>query len=140
MEGVFNGNYHKVAKIINSEPREKWKELIIPYIEEVDNEDLSCLLDGVWCRFTPEELDPNHKWKYNIGDIVTDGEYIMKITEYPLLDPRRTEKIDTTYLQCYGNTYHVIKLDDNGNEYIDKFDPLYELHLEFNEKEIWRVE
>ena len=96
---------YKIFQDINN--RNKWYELISPLIENVNYENGCSSIGSSWYSFTPEELDINYNWKFNIGDIVKNknGD-ILKIVNLPLLDPRRSE-YNNLQVQEFGNKYHV---------------------------------
>lgn len=133
--------YYEIFKLEN---RGKWYELLEPYIIEIDYIDRMTLLgdkdssddfDSSWLNFIPEELDPQFQWKFNIGDIVTDGKELMKIVALPVLDPRAENEFDPLQIDEYGNRYSIIRLNKNGEN--KEFDnPAAYLHQKFNINEI----
>ncbi len=130
-------------KIITETDRSEWRSLVEPLIESVDILNRCCYIDNSIYKFLPEELDPNYKWKFNVRDIVTDGEDIMLIVSLPKLDPRSnldiTSNIEIGKVQVYGNTYGIIRLDEDGND--KNLDDHYAyLHNSFNENQLQKVD
>ena len=95
------------------------------------DKDSSDEFDSSWISFIPEELDPQFQWKFNVGDIVTDGEEIMKIVALPVLDPRAEEVFNPLQIEEFGNKYSIIRLNENG-ENKEAGDPTAYLHQAFN--------
>lgn len=138
MGAIDENAYFAIQDIFNNESRSRWKELITPYINYVDKDRWSAIgNDNSLWAFIPEELDHNYNWKFNIGDIVTDGKDIMKIVQLPILDIRREFNVDL--VQFFGNRYTIIRLDENGEDK-EKDNPTAYLHQDFNENQIWLVE
>lgn len=134
---------YEFDNIFKLENRNKWFELITPHIISVDEKErlTEINIDGSssFAAFIPEELSPNYNWKFNIGDIVTDGKDIMKIVSLPVLDPR-TESLNLEeYIPDkvweYGNMYNIIRVNEQGED-IEKDDDIAYLHQNFNINQI----
>lgn len=133
--------YYKIFKLEN---RGKWYELLEPYIIEVDIQNRMTLIgdkdstdefDSYWMSLTPEELDPQFQWKFNIGDIVTDDVDIMKIVALPVLDPRSESTFNPLQIDEYGNRYFIMRLNKDG-ENKEAGDPIAYLHQKYNINQI----
>ena len=133
---------HEVVDIILNRDRSEWYDLIIPYIKDIENE--YCLrrvvlLDGWYMNFLPEELKPDHVWRFKLGDKVTDGDDIMIIDEYPLFHPENKIPITRYNISEFANKYHIYRIDDNGNK-IEEFPTDHSIpHLDFNENQLQLV-
>lgn len=139
--------HSKILGILEWSNRSNWFDQITPLIKEVDminrksrfsEDDGTDFYTSDWFTFIPEELDINYPWKFNIGDIVTDGNDIMVVIHLPDIHP---QNIDYNQLRVidYGNKYWIIRLDENGNNK-DKDDPVYYLHNSFNENQLQKVD
>lgn len=134
----------EALRIFKEEERTKWFNLIKPLIKSSNHAKRTSQIGGITFALLPEEISMNYKWKFKIGDIVTDGKDIMKIVQLPALHPNIILPEDKKqylylYMQTSGNTYSIIRLDENGEDK-EKDDPIAYLHQEFNENEIWLVE
>lgn len=118
--------------------RNNWFDQISPLIDEVDLNNRRSRIGDYWYAFIPEELKTDHLWKFNKGDIVTNGSEIMVIRALPELDIREN---DYCYIRVmeHGNTYFIIRLDENGNDK-DIDNPDYYLHDFFTENQIHKVD
>ena len=135
-----DSDYHKVFDILEFNERGSWSNLITPYIKKIDPINRVSYIGNKerTFAFIPEELDINYPWKFKIGDIVTDGNDIMVISHLPEIHPENTDYVYQRVL-INGNTYWVVKLDEDGNDK-DTDDPVYYLHNYFNENQIWKVD
>lgn len=143
---VLKGKFEKskeFTKILTKFDRSQWRSLIEPLVESVDLDNRCCYIDDTVYNFIPEELNPNYSWKFNLGDIVTNGKDIMVIVSLPKLDPRlnldMTSGVEISKVQVYGNTYGVIQLDENGDNK-DSEDHYAYLHNSFNENQLRKVD
>ena len=129
---------YEFNKIFDLKNRANWKEMIEPHITEIDVNERMTKLDDEWYSFLPEELDPDFKWKFNLGDIVTDGSKILKIVHLPTLDQRSEYDFDPNHIDETGNRYFCIALNENGEE-LDKDNPYGYLHQKYTENQIHLV-
>jgi len=133
---------YEFIDLFRKDNRTNWLHDIQPYIIKVDyNEGRSYINfeDGeFWVSFTPEELDSNHLWMFNIGNIVTDGKDIMKVTNYPPLHPKAESFYDPNMVIEVGNKYQVIRINEVGED-IEVKNPYAYLHQSFNEKQIHKA-
>jgi hypothetical protein len=114
--------------------RKNWLEMISSCILEIDRIDRTTQLNDnfdSWYAFLPEELDPEYQWPFNVGDLVTDGKYIMKIENLPALDPRATSNYRPELVEEFGNRYYCTKIDKDGND-LEADDPVPYLHRKYN--------
>lgn len=131
---------YDIIELLSVSNRSNWKELITPYILEVNMEDRISLIgkdieDSDYFAFIPEELNPNFKWPFNVGDTVTDGKDVMIITGLPELDPRKSILYDQDRVIEYGNRYSVVKIDKNKKDK-DANNPWAYLNQKFNINQI----
>lgn len=130
---------HDFVKSFELDNRDNWYNDMLPYIIKTDDKEGYTYIrfeDGdYWAAFLPEELKPDHQWKFKVGDLVTDGKDRLKIVAVPPLDVRRDYPYYTSSILEFGNKYAVALVDDN-NEIVDNNDTYEYLHLRFNEKEL----
>lgn len=140
-------NLQKIFDILDWNNRANWYNEIVPMIESVDNinrisivskDDKTDFYSETSFAFIPEELDVNYNWKFDIGDIVTDGNDIMVIIHLPEIHPKNND-YEKNRVMFNGNTYWIIRLDENGEDK-DANDSTYYLHNFYNENQIKKVD